>query len=99
MKMVALGMLVALTVAANAFAHHSPIVFDRSREVRIEGVVKEFKWSMPHSWIQVDVKDENGEVATWGVEMNPASSLARSQRMSPYAAAAGTRKNQKTQNR
>ena len=29
----------------------------------------------------------------------PASSLARSHRMSPYAAAAGTRKNQKTQNR
>src|SRR5262245_65623692 len=77
MKMVAVGMLVALTVAANAFAHHSPIVFDRSREVRIEGVVKEFKWSMPHSWIHVDVKDENGEVATWGVEMNPASPLAR----------------------
>jgi hypothetical protein len=77
MKRAALGMLVALAVAADAFAHHSPIVFDRSREVRIEGVVTEFKWSMPHSWIHLDVADATGKVATWSVEMNPASSLAR----------------------
>jgi hypothetical protein len=63
--------------SAAAFAHHSPIVFDRTRQITIEGVVTEFKWSSPHSWIHVDVKDEKGVVGNWGVEMNPASLLAR----------------------
>jgi hypothetical protein len=60
-----------------ALAHHSPIVFDRTRQITIEGVVTEFKWSSPHSWIHLDVKDAKGVVGNWGVEMNPASLLAR----------------------
>jgi Family of unknown function (DUF6152) len=68
---------VLVLLAVNVYAHHSPIVFDRTREVRIDGVIKEFKWSMPHSWIHLDVTDDEGTVATWGIEMNPASSLAR----------------------
>jgi hypothetical protein len=60
-----------------AFAHHSPIVFDRTRQITIDGVVTEFKWSSPHSWIHLDVKDAKGVVSNWGVEMNPASLLAR----------------------
>ena len=56
-----------------SFAHHSPIVFDRTREVTIVGVVTEFKWSSPHSWIHLDVADEKGDVDNWGVEMDPAS--------------------------
>jgi Family of unknown function (DUF6152) len=61
-----------------ALAHHSPIVFDRTRKITVEGVVTEFKWSSPHSWIHLDVKDASGNVANWGIEMNPASVLARS---------------------
>jgi len=68
---------VLLPAFESAFAHHSPIVFDRSKELVIEGVVTEFKWSSPHSWIHVDVTDADGKVANWGVEMNPASLLAR----------------------
>jgi hypothetical protein len=64
-------------LAGAAAAHHSPIVFDRTRQVTIEGVVTEFKWSSPHSWIHVDVTDADGNVANWGIEMNPASMLAR----------------------
>ena len=80
MKIAALGMFALLAVAANALAHHSPVVFDRSREVRIEGVVKDFKWSMPHSWIHLDVKDEKGEVADLG-RRNESRELARAARL------------------
>jgi len=73
-----LGSLCATLLAASAaLAHHSPVVFDRTKTVTITGVVTEFKWSSPHSWIHVDVTDENGKVSNWGVEMNPASMLAR----------------------
>ena len=75
---IAVLLLAALSFqAGKAFAHHSPIIFDRTRTITIEGVVTEFKWSSPHSWIHLDVKDENGVVGNWGIEMNPASVLAR----------------------
>jgi hypothetical protein len=71
-------LLAALSFSAGrASAHHSPIIFDRTRTITIEGVVTEFKWSSPHSWIHLDVKDERGVVGNWGIEMNPASMLAR----------------------
>jgi hypothetical protein len=53
-------------------------VFDRTQKITITGIVTEFKWSSPHSWIHLDVTDGDGLIADWGVEMNPASLLARS---------------------
>ncbi len=66
-----------LAISSAALAHHSPAVFDHSREVTITGVVTEFRWQSPHSWIRLDVTDEHGNVGNWGIEMNPASLLAR----------------------
>jgi hypothetical protein len=66
-----------LLVATTAFAHHSPIVFDRTKQVTLTGTVTEFRWGNPHSWIHIDVADAAGKVANWGIEMDPASHLAR----------------------
>jgi hypothetical protein len=66
-----------LLVGGTVFAHHSPIVFDRTRQVTLTGVVTEFRWGNPHSWIHIDVADADGNVANWGIEMNPAGHLAR----------------------
>lgn len=63
--------------AGGALAHHSPIVFDRTKQVTISGTVTEFRWGNPHSWIHIDVADGTGKVANWSVEMDPASHLAR----------------------
>jgi len=60
-----------------ASAHHSPNVFDLSREVAIEGVVTEFRWANPHSWIHLDVTNEDGVVENWSIEMNPPTFLIR----------------------
>ena len=70
--------LAALSLYAGAsLAHHSPIVFDRTREITIVGTVTEFKWSSPHAWIHLDVTDAQGHIDNWGVEMDPATNLAR----------------------
>lgn len=69
--------LAMLLVGGTVFAHHSPIVFDRTRQVTLTGVVTEFRWGNPHSWIHIDVADADGNVANWGIEMNPAGHLAR----------------------
>jgi hypothetical protein len=67
----------ALLVTASLLAHHSPAVFDRTKEVKLTGVVKEFRWSNPHSFIELDVKNEKGETDRWAVEMNPVSYLVK----------------------
>ena len=43
----------------------------------LTGVVTEFRWGNPHSWIHIDVTDADGKVGNWSIEMNPASNLAR----------------------
>ena len=66
-----------LFTTAVAVAHHSPAVFDLTKKVKLVGVVKEFRWSNPHSFIELDVRDERGSTDTWAVEMNPPSYLVK----------------------
>ena len=79
MKRLLVGSLavILLWMTSLVTAHHSPAVFDRTKEIKLVGVVKEFKWSNPHSWIELDVRNEKGVVETWGVEMNPPSYLIK----------------------
>jgi hypothetical protein len=66
-----------LMVAGTAWAHHSGAGVDRTRTVTITGVVKEFRWTNPHSWIDLEVTDAKG-TAVWSIEMNPPPYLVRS---------------------
>ncbi len=79
MKRLLVGLLAVmlLWMPGSVTAHHSPAVFDRTKEIKLVGVVKEFKWSNPHSWIELDVRNDKGVVETWGVEMNPPSYLIK----------------------
>ncbi len=66
-----LGTLLA-GVATLALAHHSYSAFDMSGEKTLSGVVKKFDYTNPHSWIWLDVKNDQGGVDTWGIEgMSP----------------------------
>jgi hypothetical protein len=74
----ALALAAAATLACPAsFAHHSPAVFDRSRKIVVEGIVTEFHWGQPHSWIHMKVANDTGAVEDWTIEMDPASHLRR----------------------
>ena len=77
MRIASATVAAALLVATTALAHHSPIVFDHTRQVSLTGVVTEFRWGNPHAWIRLDVTEADGKVASWGIEMNPAGHLAR----------------------
>jgi len=72
-----LGSMMICWIAISASAHHSPAVFDRTKEVRLVGTVKEFRWSNPHSFIELDAENEKGETGRWAVEMNPPSYLVK----------------------
>lgn len=64
-------------VAGSVSAHHSAVMFDDSKEITVTGVVKEFQYTNPHSWLLVDVKGEDGKVVTWGFEAEGPSTLMR----------------------
>ena len=66
-----------LVMATAAWAHHSGAGVDRTRTVTITGTVKEFRWTNPHSWIDLEVTDAKG-TALWSIEMNPPPYLVRS---------------------
>ena len=60
-----------------ALAHHSAAMFDHEQIVELKGVVKEFQYTNPHSWLLVDVTGEDGKVTTWGFEAEGPSTLMR----------------------
>lgn len=57
-----------LLMAGQVLAHHSTVGQINEEAIEIEGVVKEFQFKNPHSWIQVMVPDENGNEVEWSVE-------------------------------
>jgi hypothetical protein len=66
--------IVSLIVAGTglAVAHHSAAAFDSAQQKVITGTVKKFDYSNPHTWVWLDVANDQGAVETWGVEgMSP----------------------------
>jgi len=67
-----------LVIVPAALAHHSfSAEFDGSRAIRVEGTLSKLEWTNPHSYFYVDVKDEQGNVATWGCEGASPNALTR----------------------
>ena len=66
----------ALLVASQAQAHHSfAATYFEDKTVQIEGKLVQFQFRNPHSFIQVEVKDDKGQVVRWSVEWGGASQL------------------------
>ena len=63
--------------AIPAAAHHSFAMFDASKTVTLEGLVKEFQWTNPHAWIMLNVANQQGQAEQWAIELNGPSGLAR----------------------
>ena len=66
-----------LLVAHSSSAHHSFAMFDRSKETTLVGVVHEFQWTNPHSWIELDVANDSGGLDKWSIELNSPNNLSR----------------------
>ncbi|HEY4030519.1 MAG TPA: DUF6152 family protein [Caulobacteraceae bacterium] len=66
-----------LLLAGPALAHHAFAMFDTNREVMLDGTVKEFQWTNPHTWVQLLVKDPSGREVEWSIEGSSPNNLAR----------------------
>jgi hypothetical protein len=75
-KIVSLIAAMMTLVAGTVFAHHSGSMFEKEKTVTLTGVVKEFQYTNPHSWLIVDV-EADGKVTSWGFEAEGPSTLGR----------------------
>jgi hypothetical protein len=60
-----------------ARAHHSFAMFDQQRQLTLHGVVKEFRWTNPHAFVQLLVAAEDGTNEEWSIEMTSPEHLLR----------------------
>ena len=59
-----------LLAAAPILAHHSFMAeYDESRLITLSGTVTKVSWKNPHVTMNLDVKDESGNVTNWELEL------------------------------
>jgi hypothetical protein len=69
--------IAAMLTAGSALAHHSFAMFDQSKAVTVQGTVKDFRWTNPHVFIQLLIKNDAGNEEEWSIEMTSPEHLAR----------------------
>lgn len=73
------ALLAALAFAVlPARAHHSFVMFETTKQVTLAGTVTAFEWTNPHAYIEIDVKDAEGAVKHWSIELGSPSILQQS---------------------
>jgi len=75
---VAAVVLAAVVVqAVPVQSHHSNVAYEVTKVITVTGVVKEFQWVNPHTWLNVIVDDGKGSKVTWAAEGRAPSILLR----------------------
>ena len=57
-----------IVLVQSATAHHSFAMFDASKEQIVVGRVLRWAFNNPHTWLYIEVVDEQGNAQTWGFE-------------------------------
>lgn len=68
---------ILMAISTPAYVHHSGAMFERNKEITLNGTISEFTWMNPHSSFKVNVVGTNGEIEVWAIEMNGPNNLIR----------------------
>jgi len=78
MRLAALLLSGAFVASGGAvLAHHSFAMFDQENPIELEGIVQEFKFTSPHTFIILVVKQQDGSTQAWSLEGGAPSALVR----------------------
>ena len=64
--------------AGQVLAHHSVAgQFDGSRQLTLSGVISDVDWINPHTYLYLDVENDDGTVSTWRLESLPTAMMRK----------------------
>ena len=67
-----------LMLATVAFGHHlGQTVYDSNKKISLEGRVTKVLWENPHIYYELDVKDKEGNVVSWEIEVGEPNPMHR----------------------
>jgi hypothetical protein len=72
-----LMLVVSSLVSLPGAAHHSAAMFDNNVVLTLKGTVTRFDYLNPHSWLYVEVENEDGGTSEWGFELGAPPLLRR----------------------
>ena len=72
-SLVMIGLLI--TVSVSLFAHHGNASYGHAKQLTLKGTVTQWVWLNPHTFLKIDIKDDDGQVVNWVVEWSAPSSL------------------------
>jgi hypothetical protein len=67
----------AILRPAPLLSHHSNVAYEVTKVITITGVVKDFQWVNPHTWLHVVVDDGKGRKVEWACEGRAPGILGR----------------------
>lgn len=71
------ALLPALFFGLPVRAHHSHVNYEQRDTISVTGTVTEIQWINPHTWIFMNVTNENGATEEWALEGGAPSQLLR----------------------
>jgi hypothetical protein len=80
MRIITTIMLLAalFTRALPTSAHHAfAAEFDEKKQITLKGTVAKMDWINPHAWLHIDVKEADGTLTRWMIELGPPNSLLK----------------------
>ena len=73
-----IGIAAFSLTALSVSAHHSFAgEFDSAKKAQLVGTVSQVEWINPHTYIHIDVKDEQGAIASWRLESLPTAMMRK----------------------
>jgi hypothetical protein len=63
--------------AGAARSHHSFAIYDSDNPVTMMGIVEEFRWTNPHSYVVLRVTNADGSETSWELEQGPINMISR----------------------
>ena len=72
------AVVVLIAASVPVAAHHSfSAQYDRAKPITLKGPVTKVEWINPHGRLYIDVKDAEGKVVNWEVELGAPAILSR----------------------
>ena len=77
LTIVAMAFGVTFLAVGPAVAHHSYAMFDKSKEIKSDAVVRTWEFTSPHATLWVYINDTEGKPRLWGLEAPGPGALVR----------------------